>query len=103
MRDENKNGQNSRQQFQKLNLFQAEDHQPFTWRGNGPAALLVHGFPGTPAEMRPLAESLHAQGWTTQGVLLPGFGPDFPSLMERHPQEWVERNGCRRTQAGHGA
>jgi esterase/lipase len=24
-----------------------------------PAALLVHGTPGTPAEMRPLAEALH--------------------------------------------
>lgn len=72
-----------------LNAFQGEEHQPFHWQGGGPAALLVHGFPGTPAEMRPLAKCLHAAGWTARGVLLPGFGPQIETLPERTPAEWI--------------
>ncbi|MBN1992742.1 MAG: alpha/beta hydrolase [Anaerolineae bacterium] len=30
--------------------FQGDEHQPFYWNGGQPAALLVHGFPGTPAD-----------------------------------------------------
>lgn len=76
--------------WQELNLFTAEEHQPFILNGGQPAALLLHGFPGTPAEIRPLAEKLHADGWTTQGLLLPGFGPDIATLFERHWTEWVD-------------
>lgn len=73
-----------------LNLFTAEEHQPFTWNGGRPGALLLHGFPGTPAEIRPLAEILHAQGWTTRGMLLPGLGSQIDTLFEREWEEWVE-------------
>lgn len=76
--------------WQELNLFTSAEHQPFLLNGGQPAALLVHGFPGTPAEIRPLAEILHADGWTTQGLLLPGFGPDIPTLFERRWTEWVD-------------
>jgi carboxylesterase len=73
-----------------LNLFQDEQHQPFLWTGGRPAALFVHGFPGTPAEIRPLAEAFHQAGWTAQGILLPGFGPQIETLQERRYTEWVE-------------
>ena len=63
--------------------FQGDEHQPFHWNGGQPAALLVHGFPGTPAEMRPLGTALHQAGWTVYGPLLPGFGPDIVTLFER--------------------
>jgi len=72
-----------------LNLFQDADHQPFRWDGGPAAALLVHGFPGTPAELRPLAAALHRQGWSVQGLLLPGFGPQIHTLFERNHTEWV--------------
>lgn len=52
--------------------------------------LLVHGFPGTPAEMRPLGEAFQQAGWTAQGLLLPGFGPEIESLGERTSVEWIE-------------
>jgi len=82
-------------------FFTGSEHQPFTLRSpisdssNPPrartrAALLVHGFPGTPAEMRALAESLHRAGWTARGVLLPGFGPDIPTLIYRRYADWVQ-------------
>jgi carboxylesterase len=69
--------------------FQGEEHLPFFWKGGFPAALLVHGFPGTPAEMRPLGESLHKAGWTVKGILLPGFGSQVGNLMDRRYEEWV--------------
>jgi carboxylesterase len=68
--------------------FPGLEHQPFT-EGDGPAtAVLVHGFPGTPAEVRPLAAALVAIGWRVRGPLLPGFGPDWGTLRERRWTEW---------------
>ena len=51
-------------------------------------ALLVHGFAGTPDELRGLAESLHRAGWTVSVPLLPGFGADIATLPEREHGEW---------------
>jgi carboxylesterase len=70
-------------------FFQDPEHQSFNWPGGRPAALLVHGFPGTAAELRPLAGVLHGAGWTVQGLLLPGFGPEIDSLPERRHTEWL--------------
>jgi esterase/lipase len=70
--------------------FQGEEHRPFYWTGGQPAALLIHGFPGTPAELRPLGQALHQAGWTVHGPLLPGFGPDLESLPRREASEWIE-------------
>ena len=76
--------------------FTDSRHLPYFWPGNGvpsggkPAALFVHGFPGTPAEMRPLSQALHDQGWTVQGVLLPGFGPQINSLETKHLEDWLQ-------------
>ena len=70
-------------------LFETAEHQPFLWEGGRPAAVLIHGFPGTPAEVRKLAHVMHESGWTVQGLLLPGFGAQFDSLGERRYSEWV--------------
>ncbi len=68
--------------------FPGLEHQTFR-EGDGPAtAVLVHGFPGTPAEVRPLAAALVAVGWRVHGPLLPGFGPDWGTLRERRWTEW---------------
>jgi len=75
--------------FTSLLAFQGPEHLPFLWPGGAPAALLVHGFPGTPAEMRPLGEALHKAGWTVQGLLLPGFGPQIATLDERRAGDWA--------------
>jgi carboxylesterase len=71
--------------------FRKPEHQPFLWRQDGTdgAALLVHGFPGTPADMLPVADVLHSAGWTVQGILLPGFGPQINMLVERHAVDWL--------------
>jgi carboxylesterase len=68
--------------------FQGEEHQGFYWNGGQPAALLVHGFPGTPAEMRPLASALQAAGWTSKAILLPGFGAEIETINEQRAEDW---------------
>lgn len=69
------------------------EHEAFTFQGpepRAPAALLVHGYLGTPAEVRALGQALSQQGWLVRGPLLPGFGTDIQSLPERHFEEWLE-------------
>jgi len=72
------------------NPFNGHEHFDFTFSGAKPAALLVHGFPGTPAEMRPLAKALHERGWTVRGLLLPGFGSDLDTLPVRRAEDWTD-------------
>lgn len=74
----------------QLSLFDGDKHRPFLWEAGKPAALLLHGFLGTPAEFRPLAGELLQAGWTVQGLLLPGFGAQIDSLFERRYAEWIE-------------
>ncbi|HSN78469.1 MAG TPA: alpha/beta fold hydrolase [Anaerolineae bacterium] len=69
--------------------FLAPEHQTYLWPGGQPAALLLHGFPGTPAETRALGQVLHGAGWTVQGLLLPGFGTEIDRLNEYAYGDWV--------------
>jgi pimeloyl-ACP methyl ester carboxylesterase len=39
-----------------------------------PVALLLHGWGGNAAQMKPLAEALHTRGWATLIVEMPGHG-----------------------------
>ncbi len=68
--------------------FAGPEHRPFRLAGGPQTALLVHGFAGTPDELRGLAESLHLTGWTVSVPLLPGFGADIATLPEREHAEW---------------
>jgi carboxylesterase len=71
-----------------ITAFQGAEHAPFLMKGGRAAALMVHGFPGTPADIRPFADCLNALGWTVQGILLPGFGAQIETLPKRTHQEW---------------
>lgn len=72
--------------------FTDKSHQPFTITGNqSVAVLLTHGFPGSPKEMRPIAEHIHeTYGYTVQGILLPGFGPEIETIPDRNHAEWQQ-------------
>lgn len=72
-----------------LYLFSDPVHQPFRLQGGDPAAFLIHGFMGSPAEMRPLAQSLHEVGWTVEALQLPGFADQIDTLFEQHSQDWL--------------
>jgi len=46
--------------------------EPFFLSGSRCGCLLVHGFTGTPKEMRWMGENLHSQGYTVLGIRLSG-------------------------------
>lgn len=70
--------------------FEGEQHRPFYFQRGEPAALLVHGFPGSPAEVLPLGQVLAEAGWTVQGITLPGLGQDIHTLLDRRYSDWVD-------------
>lgn len=76
--------------FLPENLFKSPQHQPFYLSGYDPAVLLIHGFPGSPAEMRPLAAAIHEEQWSVHGILLPGFGPQIHLLTTTTADDWIE-------------
>lgn len=50
--------------------------------------LLVHGFTGTPASMRPWAHYLNERGYTVSVPLMPGHGTTWHDLNHVKWQEW---------------
>lgn len=54
------------------------------------AALCVHGYTGTPYEVRPLADALAARGFVVDAPLLTGHGSD-PAVCNRTPwSRWLD-------------
>ena len=50
--------------------------------------LLVHGFTGSPASLRPLAELLAGRGFAVELVRLPGHGTHFRDMMSTRYGDW---------------
>jgi len=57
--------------------------------GRGPPVLLVHGFTGTPFEMRFLGGQLARHGFRALGVRLPGHGIDPLALEHVRATDWI--------------
>jgi carboxylesterase len=53
------------------------------------AVLLIHGFGDTPQSVRPLADALHAAGWTVSSILLPGHGRALDAYAAARADDWV--------------
>lgn len=65
--------------------------EPFLLRGGDTGCLLIHGFTGTPYEMRSLGEYLAGQGHTVLGVRLTGHATRIQDLPHTRWQDWY---GC---------
>lgn len=63
--------------------------EPFSLDGGPIGVLMVHGFTGSPASMRPIGGWLASEGLTVEGVRLPGHGTDVEDLRTRRWTEWV--------------
>ena len=57
--------------------------------GSRVAVLLVHGFSGTPFEMRPLGEALFRRGYTVYAPRLFGHGETSAALGSSTHADWV--------------
>ena len=73
-----------------MSWFTNPAHQPFVFPGGGTTgALLLHGFMGSPAELRPLGQALSAAGIEARGIALPGFGTDISRLGAVGMRDWI--------------
>jgi len=65
--------------------------EPFSFpvEGSERAVLLIHGFGGTPFDLRPLGEYLSQNGIASYGVLLPGFGTSVLDLEKTNWRQWA--------------
>ena len=62
--------------------------EPFFYPGNETGCLLIHGFTGSPAEMRPLGEFLAGKGYTVLGIRLTGHGTKIEDMNRVTWQDW---------------
>ncbi len=63
--------------------------EPFRHEGDSDVAvLLVHGFTGSPASMRPWGEYLHAHGYSVACHRLPGHGTSWRDMEKTTWQDW---------------
>jgi len=65
------------------------DGGPFLWEAGRTGILLVHGFTATTAEVRPLAQALHAKGYTVSGPVLPGHNTSPEEINKFTWHDWV--------------
>lgn len=75
--------------LQTSQQLQLPNPAPFHLTGSEVGVLLIHGFTGSPAELRPLGHYLHQQGLTVAAPLLPGHGATPSDLNRQKRQEWI--------------
>ena len=65
--------------------------EPFFFLGDSskPACLLIHGFTGTPKEMRWMGEFLNQQGYTCLGIRLAGHATNPEDMIRSRWTDWV--------------
>lgn len=68
--------------------FQGRTTAAYQLGHGGQGILLIHGFCGTPAQMRFLAEGLHAAGFTVRVPLLPGHGTAVRDMKRSTFRDW---------------
>jgi len=75
----------------KNNLFNItiSSAEPFYFPRGKTGALLVHGFTGTPKEMRWLGEYLAERGITVAGIRLAGHATSPSDLVRMRWQDWL--------------
>lgn len=63
--------------------------EPFLFTGGKTGCVLVHGFTGTPKEMRLMGEYLHNKGLTVLGIRLAGHATKPLDLIRTNWQDWL--------------
>jgi carboxylesterase len=65
--------------------------EPFFLLGDSskPACLLIHGFTGTPKEMRLMGEFLNGQGYTCLGIRLAGHATNPEDMIRSRWTDWA--------------
>jgi carboxylesterase len=69
---------------------QPGDLEPFKLGSGDRGVLLIHGFCGTPPEVRGLGEHLAANGFRVHGALLVGCGTTPEDLLATGWSDWID-------------
>jgi len=64
--------------------------EPFYFPGNRVGCLLIHGFSGSPSEMRLMGERLAEFGWSVLGVQLSGHGTTPEQMAKTRWEDWAK-------------
>lgn len=64
--------------------------EPFELSGGEIAVLMIHGFTGSPASIRPWAEGLHSRGFTVKAPRLPGHGTTWDEMNQTRWNDWYQ-------------
>lgn len=71
------------------NQMIVSEAEPFLFSGGKTGVLLVHGFTGTPREMRLLGNFLAEQRYTVLGIRLNGHATNISDIVRTHWQDWL--------------
>lgn len=63
--------------------------EPFFFPGGQTGCLLVHGFTGTPKEMRWMGEYLAGKGYSVMGIRLSGHATRVEDMKRSRWQDWL--------------
>lgn len=70
-------------------FFNHDCCQPFLREGGDTGLLLIHGFTGSVAHMRPLGDALADRGYTVMGINLPGHATTEADMARSGWQQWL--------------
>ena len=70
--------------------FNCDVCQPFFFKGGETCVVLLHGFTGTIAHMRPLGEALHERGYAVKGINLPGHATSEDDMGKVSWKDWLQ-------------
>ena len=73
-----------------VNRMDPEKTAPFELGSGDDACLLLHGFTGSPWDMRPLGERLAARGLFVRAIRLPGHGSTPLAMAQVSHRDWEQ-------------
>jgi carboxylesterase len=73
-----------------MSVASPPDPSAFVLAGGSVGLLLVHGFTGSPAEMRRIAPAFQQHGLTVSAPLLPGHGTTPADLSCQRLEDWLD-------------
>jgi carboxylesterase len=69
--------------------FEHDCCKPFLHIGGDKGVLLLHGFTGSVAHMRPLGDALAERGYTVMGINLPGHATTERDMAQTGWKQWL--------------
>lgn len=69
--------------------FNHDRCRPFLHEGGEKGILLLHGFTGSVAHMRPLGDALADRGYTVEGINLPGHATTEADMAKTGWEQWL--------------